>query len=45
MADRRDIDESYMHCGHCQYGGLFVCRDGPVFNYPEVSRYFEIKGF
>jgi len=24
-------------CGHCQHGGLFVCRDGPVFSYNEVS--------
>ena len=21
-------------CGHCQFGRLFVCRDGPVFSYP-----------
>ncbi len=32
-------------CGHCQYGGLFVCRDGPVFNYPEVRELFGVKGF
>jgi NAD(P)H-flavin reductase len=24
-------------CGHCQIGGLFVCRDGPVFPYPRVA--------
>jgi NAD(P)H-flavin reductase len=24
------------HCGHCQYFGLFVCKDGPVFSYDEI---------
>ncbi len=32
-------------CGHCQYGGKFVCRDGPVFSYPEVKPLFGIRGF
>ena len=24
-------------CGHCQLGGLIVCRDGPVVRYPQVA--------
>lgn len=24
-------------CGHCQLGGLIVCRDGPVVRYPTVA--------
>ena len=24
-------------CGHCQLGGSFVCKDGPVYAYPRVS--------
>jgi NAD(P)H-flavin reductase len=24
-------------CGHCQFGGDFICRDGPVFRYPHVA--------
>lgn len=32
-------------CGHCQYGGKFVCRDGPVFNYPDVEPLFRVRGF
>ncbi len=24
-------------CGHCQYGGSFVCKDGPVFRYDCVQ--------
>jgi NAD(P)H-flavin reductase len=33
------------HCGHCQYGGLFVCKDGPVFAYPKIKDLFHVKGF
>lgn len=25
------------HCGHCQWGGSFVCRHGPVFSWEEIS--------
>lgn len=25
------------HCGHCQFGASFVCRDGPVFDYDTVE--------
>lgn len=30
-------------CGHCQYGPKFVCRDGPVFGYPELEPYLLVK--
>ena len=33
------------HCGHCQYGGFFVCKDGPVFAYPQIKALFSEKGF
>lgn len=32
-------------CGHCQYGGLFICKDGPVFAYPRVKALFDKAGF
>lgn len=32
-------------CGHCQYGGKFVCKDGPVFSYSEAKPLFGIRGF
>jgi NAD(P)H-flavin reductase len=25
-------------CGHCQMGPIFVCKDGPVFNYTEIKK-------
>jgi NAD(P)H-flavin reductase len=30
-------------CGHCQYGPLFVCTDGPVKPFSEVERLFGIR--
>lgn len=30
-------------CGHCQYGPKFVCRDGPVFQLPEVEYLMDKK--
>ncbi|MEW6127237.1 MAG: FAD/NAD(P)-binding protein [Acidobacteriota bacterium] len=27
-------------CGHCQYGGAFICKDGPVFSYAQIQELF-----
>ena len=27
-------------CGHCQYGPHFICKDGPVFRYEQIDRYW-----
>ncbi|MEW5944030.1 MAG: FAD/NAD(P)-binding protein [Pseudomonadota bacterium] len=32
-------------CGHCQFGGQFICKDGPVFRYPDVKGLLGIRGF
>ena len=32
-------------CGHCQYGPEFVCKDGPVFRYDRVARWFNLREF
>ncbi len=31
-------------CGHCQTGGLFVCRDGPVFALSQLGGIFGREG-
>jgi NAD(P)H-flavin reductase len=28
-------------CGHCQFGPMFVCKDGPVFGFDRVRHWFE----
>ena len=45
LSMERNMHCAVGHCGHCQYGGKFVCRDGPVFNYTEVKPLFGVKGF
>jgi len=29
-------------CGHCQMDGIYVCQEGPVFNYADVSKKEEV---
>lgn len=30
-------------CGHCQFGPVFVCRDGPVFPYERVASLLNVR--
>ncbi len=30
-------------CGHCQFGPEFVCKDGPVFRFREIERFFRVR--
>jgi NAD(P)H-flavin reductase len=30
-------------CGHCQFGGHFVCRDGPVFRFDRIQDIFDVR--
>jgi NAD(P)H-flavin reductase len=30
-------------CGHCQFGPWFVCKDGPVFRYDRIERFFGMR--
>jgi NAD(P)H-flavin reductase len=30
-------------CGHCQHGPIFVCRDGPVFNYKAIRSFTDVR--
>ena len=31
------------HCGHCQWGSSFVCRDGPVLDWGTIGPRFGIR--
>jgi NAD(P)H-flavin reductase len=31
------------HCGHCQIGPLFVCKDGPVFRHDAISPWLKVR--
>ncbi len=30
-------------CGHCQFGPHFICKDGPVFPYPQVAHLMTLR--
>jgi NAD(P)H-flavin reductase len=30
-------------CGHCQFAGHFVCRDGPVFRFDNIASIFAVR--
>ena len=41
----RNMNCAVGFCGHCQLGGEFVCKDGPVFTYERIGRYFYVEDF
>lgn len=43
LSMERNMKCGFGHCGHCQYGPYFVCKDGPVFQYPQIKRYLKLK--
>ncbi len=45
MSMERNMECGIGQCGHCQYGGFFICKDGPVFRYSEIKELFHEPGF
>ncbi len=41
----RNMACAVAHCGRCQLGPYFVCRDGPVFRFDRIARLFDQEGF
>jgi NAD(P)H-flavin reductase len=41
----RNMQCALGHCGNCQYGKEFVCKDGPVFPYERVRKLMHLKGY
>jgi NAD(P)H-flavin reductase len=37
LSMERNMQCAVGHCGHCQYGGKFICKNGPVFSYAEIA--------
>ncbi|WP_415904562.1 FAD/NAD(P)-binding protein [Neptuniibacter sp. QD48_55] len=40
----RNMQCAMGHCGHCQFGADFICKDGPVFSYPAVRDRLGMEG-
>jgi NAD(P)H-flavin reductase len=45
FSTERNMQCAIGHCGHCQFGGKFVCRNGPVFSYAEIKELLGVRGF
>lgn len=45
LSMERNMQCAVGRCGHCQLGGAFVCRDGPVFGWGEVKALLAHRGF
>ena len=45
LSMERNMQCAIGHCGHCQFGGKFICKNGPVFAYPDVRELLGVKGF
>jgi NAD(P)H-flavin reductase len=44
LSMERNMQCAAGHCGHCQFGPKFVCKDGPVFRYDQISELMQVKG-
>ncbi len=45
LSMERNMQCAIGHCGHCQIGPDFVCRDGPVFPWPRLRPLLGVRGF
>lgn len=45
LSMERNMQCAVGRCGHCQLGGSFVCRDGPVYSWNQVKDLLAHKGF
>ena len=45
LSMERNMQCGHGLCGHCQIGPHFLCREGPVFDYPEIADWLGRKGF
>ena len=43
LSMERNMQCAVGFCGHCQFGKLFVCRDGAVFRYDTVRGYLDVR--
>lgn len=44
LSMERNMQCAVGHCGHCQYGADFICKEGPVFAYPQVKPLLGVRG-
>lgn len=45
LSMERNMKCALGHCGHCQFGSTFVCKDGPVLPFSKVRGLLSLKEF
>jgi len=43
LSMERNMKCAIGQCGHCQFGPIFICRDGPVLRYDRLRRLLTVK--
>jgi NAD(P)H-flavin reductase len=43
LSMERNMKCAIAFCGHCQFGTVFICRDGPVFRYDRIRSLLAVK--
>lgn len=43
LSMERNMKCAIGHCGHCQLGPTFICKDGPVFRYDQIALLLGIR--
>lgn len=44
LSMERNMQCAAGHCGHCQFGPKFVCKNGPVFSYDQIAELLKVRG-
>jgi NAD(P)H-flavin reductase len=45
ISTERNMQCAVGHCGHCQLGPQFICKDGPVFRYDHIVELMGVRDF
>ncbi len=45
ISTERNMQCAVGHCGHCQLGPQFICKDGPVFRYDRIVDLMHVRDF
>jgi NAD(P)H-flavin reductase len=43
LSMERNMNCAMGHCGHCQLGPAFICKDGPIFSYRQIEPYMHVE--
>jgi NAD(P)H-flavin reductase len=43
LSMERNMKCAIGHCGHCQFGPTFVCKDGPVYSYEQLAPLLAVR--